>query len=165
MELNLVGLIINVPEFIWTIINFFLLMFLLKKFLYTPILKVLDERKAYVEAGLEEGRAAEKALIENDESLKAELTKSGAEAREMISAARSEAEKAKTQVVNAAHTEAANIHKSVQQRVEDEEAQARKAVDDDMPELVALLARRLLKSDEAEDNLQLIRCCIAAEKE
>lgn len=165
MELNLAGLIINVPEFIWTIINFFLLMFLLKKFLYTPILYVLDERKARIEAGLEEGRSAEKALEENDKNLKAELTRSGAEAREMISAARGAAEKAKTRVVSAAHAEAANIHKDVQQRVEDEEAEARKAVDDNMPELVKLLAKRLLHSDEASCEPELINSCIAAEKE
>lgn len=165
MELNLVGLIINVPEFIWTIINFFLLMFLLKKFLYTPILKVLDERKEVIDAGLEEGRKAEKALAENEENLKAELAQSGAEAREKISAARGLAEKAKSEVVNAAHAEALNIHKSVQQRVDDEENAARKSVEDSLPELVALLSKQLLHSDEAAENAELINSCVAAAKE
>ena len=32
---------INLSELIWTIINFFLLMFLLKRFLYTPILRFM----------------------------------------------------------------------------------------------------------------------------
>lgn len=165
MVLDIVGLLISVPEFIWTIINFFLLMFLLKKFLYEPILEVLDKRKANVEAGLEEGRAAEKALIENGEALKAELTKSGAEARERISAARGLAEKAKGEVVNAAHAEAVSIHKSVQQRVEDEEAAARKSVENELPELVALLSKQLLHSNEAAEAPELIKACVAAAKD
>lgn len=165
MVLDIVGLLICVPEFIWTIINFFLLMFLLKKFLYTPIMKVLDERKADIESGLEEGRAAEKALEASNENLKAELTQSGAEAREMINEAKSKADKAKSAVVGAAHAEAANIHKDVRARVADEETEARKAVEADMPELVALLAKQLLLSDEAAENPELIRNCVADAKE
>ncbi len=165
MVLDIVGLLISVPEFIWTIINFFLLMFLLKIFLYKPILKALDERQAKIEAGLEEGRAAEKALAENDRSLKAELAQSGAEAREKISAARGVAEKAKSEVVGAAHAEAANIHKDVCIRIENEEAQAKKSVEDSMPELVALLSQQLLHSNEAAENSELINSCVAAAKE
>lgn len=165
MVLDIVGLLISVPEFIWTIINFFLLMFLLKKFLYDPILKVMDERKAQIEADFEVGRTAEKALAENSENLKTELAKSGAEAREMISEARGVAEKAKGEVVNAAHAEAAGIHKDVRQRVAAEEVEARKTVEDSMPELVALLSQQLLHSEEASEDAELINNCINTAKE
>lgn len=87
MVLELVGLQICVPEFIWTVINFFLLMFLLKKFLYTPILSFMDERQARIDAGLEEGKKAEQALEENSRQLSAELTEKGQEARAVISEA------------------------------------------------------------------------------
>lgn len=165
MVLDIVGLEICVPEFIWTIINFFLLMFLLKKFLYTPILRVLDERKAKVEAGLEEGHKAEKALKENELVLKAELAESGAEARRKISDARGVAEKAKSEAIAAAHAEAAGIHDDVLCRVEADEVKARADVEDSMPELVAALTKRLLHSDDEAADAGLVEACIKAIKE
>ena len=39
---------INISELIWTIINFFLLYFLLKHFLYDPVVRFLDARQARV---------------------------------------------------------------------------------------------------------------------
>lgn len=72
--IDLVGLQISTAEFLWTIISFFLFMFLLKKFLYDPILKVMDEREARIQEGLEEGRNAKKALEESKTQLAAELS-------------------------------------------------------------------------------------------
>ena len=57
---------INVSELIWTILCFFVLLFVLKKLLLDPILKVMDARKATVEEGLEAGRQAKIARDEND---------------------------------------------------------------------------------------------------
>ena len=42
MILDIVGLQISVPEFILTIISFFLFMFLLNKFLFKPVLSFMD---------------------------------------------------------------------------------------------------------------------------
>ena len=159
MELNIVGLIISVPEFIWTIINFFLLMFLLKKFLYEPILKVMDERKAGIDASLAEGREAEKALEENKAKLDAELGKSGNAARELIGSAKSAADKEKSKVLAEAHNEAAGIHKEVRQRIENEEAEAVSDIEKNMPELVKLLTGALLQSEESADDA-LVQSCM-----
>ena len=69
MILDLAGLQISVPEFIWTIISFFLFMFLLNKFLFKPVMSFMDERKARIDAGLEEGKKANVALKENEARL------------------------------------------------------------------------------------------------
>ena len=73
MILDLAGLQISVPEFIWTIISFFLFMFLLNKFLFKPVMSFMDERKARIDAGLEEGKKANVALKENEARLGKEL--------------------------------------------------------------------------------------------
>lgn len=149
MVLNIVGLQISVPEFIWTIINFFLLMFLLKKFLYDPILKFMDKRQADIDAGIAEGKQAEIAMAENNEQLSAEIAQSGAKARELISEARGEAEKLKSETISEAHAKVADIHSEVRSRVSDEEASERAAIDESMPELVDVLTKRLLHSEDS----------------
>ena len=164
MVLDIVGLQISVPEFIWTIISFFLGMFLLNKFLFKPVMTLMDERKARIDAGLEEGKKARAALEENEARLAQELAEKGSEARSVISEARSEAEKAKSETLDAAHAEAEKLHKNVRERVKAEEADAVKELDGNMPELVALLSGRLL-GGEVSDEAALIENCIRETKE
>ena len=164
MVLDIVGLQISVPEFIWTIISFFLFMFLLNKFLFKPVMTLMDERKARIDAGLEEGKKARAALEENEARLAQELAEKGSEARSVISEARSEAEKAKSETLDAAHAEAEKLHKNVRERVKAEEEEAVKELDGNMPELVALLSGRLL-GGEVSDEAALIENCIRETKE
>ena len=164
MVLDIVGLQISVPEFIWTIISFFLFMFLLNKFLFKPVMTLMDERKARIDAGLEEGKKARAALEENEARLAQELAEKSGEARKVISEARSEAEKAKSETLDAAHAEAEKLHKNVRERVKAEEADAVKELDGNMPELVALLSGRLL-GGEVSDEAALIENCIRETKE
>lgn len=164
MVLDLVGLQISVPEFIWTIISFLLFMFLLNKFLFKPVISFMDERKARIDAGLEEGKKANAALKENEARLARELAEKGGEARNVISEARSEAEKAKSETLDAAHTEAEKLHKNVRERVKAEEDAAVKELDGSMPELVAILSGRLLGSDVSKDAA-LIEGCVNKAKE
>ena len=162
--LDIFGLEIGVADFLWTIVSFFLFMFLLKKVLYEPILKVMDARSERIKAGLEEGKNAQKALDESKAQLAAELSEKGGEARQLISDARTEAEKAKSEVLSTAHTEAEQLHKQVRERVSAEEAAAVSSVESDMPELVAILSNKLLHSDEVVTGDALIKDCIEASK-
>ena len=43
---------INISELIWTVINFFLLLFLLNRFLYKPVISFMEERQARIDAKL-----------------------------------------------------------------------------------------------------------------
>lgn len=165
MDLNIVGLIINVPEFIWTIINFFLLLFLLKKILYDPVLKHMDERSERIEGALREGREAETELGRSSAELAQELAESGRLAREQISEARSEAEKCRAETLEKAHLDAGAIQKGVREKISDEESDAKRRIEDDMPELVALLTNRLLGCEAAEADSSLVKDCIGANKE
>ena len=152
--LDLAGLQISTAEFLWTIISFFLFMFLLKKVLYEPILKVMDARAEHIKAGLEEGR----------NKLADELTEKNGEARQLVSDARTEAEKAKGEVLATAHAEAEQLHKQVREKVKAEEAEAVSSVESHMPELVAVLSNKLLHSDELDTGAALIKDCIEASK-
>ena len=81
---------INLSELIWTIINFFLLMFLLKRFLYTPILRFMAARQARVDAGLEAERSAQAQVQENDRRLADEKAASRGEAKRILNTPRQE---------------------------------------------------------------------------
>lgn len=150
MVLNIVGLEISVPEFIWTVINFFILLFLLKKFLYDPVLKFMDEREKRIAAGLNEGKEAERALSDSRERFRKELGDKSDEARTLIGEARSDAEKQKASVLHAAHAEAEELQKHIRERISNEEAATRAELGDELPELVELLSAKLLDGSADE---------------
>ena len=64
---------INISEMILTIISFFLLMFLLKKLLFDPVISFMEARQARIDAALDEARLADERLqqaeSENEQQL------------------------------------------------------------------------------------------------
>ena len=82
-----------VSELVWTVINFFLLFFLLKRFLFTPVIRFTEERKSRMDAKLAVEQDAKARASENDEKLAAEKEKAREEARCILSEAEESREK------------------------------------------------------------------------
>ena len=87
-----------------------------------------------------------------------------AQARAVVNAARSEAEKAKGETLDAAHEEAEKLRKDVHERVKTEEAAAENEVNGSIPELVALLSGRLTGTEVSEKD-GLINECVSKAQE
>ena len=77
-------LTINVSEVILTVINFFLLYFLLKRFLYEPLIKFMDERQSRIDAGENAKKQALDAVRDSEARMDAELLESREEAKRII---------------------------------------------------------------------------------
>lgn len=95
------GLGINLGYLIVQILAFVFLIMLLRGWLYTPIVKVLDERKARIAKGLEDARQASIARDNAD-----------AEAKTILEAARTEAAKIRSDATVQAEETAAGITKN-----------------------------------------------------
>ncbi len=139
---------LDLSEMIWTIINFLLLMFLLKIFLYTPLLKFMDAQKARIDEGIAEGEKAGQAKEENAKQLAENLQKSSIEARRILSESRAADERTKAVILNRANESAASMRSSANRRIAEEEEAARKDVGKSLPELVSVLTFHLLGEAE-----------------
>ena len=98
---------INVSEVIWTIICFFALLFVLKKFLFDPLIKFMDQRQAGIDAGLEKGREAQRKKEENAAALRESWKERSAEAKQLIAEGKAADEEERSRVLEAAHAQAA----------------------------------------------------------
>ena len=89
-----------------TIINLLIAYFILKHFLFKPIMKVLNDRRTYIANELDnaENRSKEAQKLFDEASLKIEASKS--EASTIVTEARVQADKQARTVINAAQTEA-----------------------------------------------------------
>ena len=136
---------INVSELIWTILCFFVLLFVLKKLLIDPLLKVMDARKATVEEGLEAGRQAKIARDENDEALQQAKKDAAQQANVLVQEAKSADEKARQDAVSEAKQSAAQSMKDRREQLKAEEQAVSAELEQELPALVETLASALLK--------------------
>ena len=92
--------------FIWTILTFVLLLAILAKFAWKPLLLMLDERQKSIEDSLLSAKKARKELEGINEESEAILTKARNDAQTIVSDAKSAAEKLKEDIVSKAKLEA-----------------------------------------------------------
>lgn len=135
---------INVSEVIWTVICFFALLFVLKKFLFDPLIKFMDERDARIEAGLAEGRKAKQQEAENTAALQESWKQRSDEAKQILAEGSSAAEKERAKAVAEAQSAAAQSEKEARVQIEAEREAVLAEVTDKMPGLVDELAQQLL---------------------
>ena len=135
---------INLSELIWTIINFFLLMFLLKRFLYTPILRFMAARQARVDAGLEAERSAQAQVQENDQRLADEKAASREEAKRILNTAGEAARQRREETLSQAREAAGKARQQAQAELTASCEDERDRLSQARPELAELLAQRLL---------------------
>lgn len=96
---------INLIQIVFQIVNFTILLFLLRKYLYRPILKVLEQRAKKIHEGLE---AAEKSIEEGEKLEKQKkkiLLEAEKSASEILEGARLRAKKFESQLSEKASEE------------------------------------------------------------
>lgn len=100
------------------IINFLILLFVLKKFLYKPILEVFEKRRKKIKKSLEDAAKMEKKVAELKEIEKREMHQIQLQAREIIREAKDEAEKTKQKIIKEAEKEAEELLSKTKQEIE-----------------------------------------------
>ena len=136
---------INISELVLTVLNFFLLFFVLDRLLFKPLIRFMDARQSRIDAGLEKERAAQKSVLEDkerNESLEAEARR---QAELRLQQTRAENQLRRQQLLAQLRQEDEERRKALKADVEhfEDEERAELAAEDD--ELAGLLAARLLK--------------------
>ena len=157
MTLAVFGLEICVPDLIWTIIDFFILFFLLRIFLFKPILNFMEKRQDNILTGFRLGRQADTALQEAEEEFRMELDRCGKEAVQIVSDARKQSLAERGGILQDAKLEAEEIRQQIDARILSEEEAIRSRTAGKIPEYVAILADRLLSfSDPGKGRQEIL---------
>src|SRR5664279_2428385 len=88
------------------LINFFVLFFVLKRYAYGPIVKMLDDRKDKIEKGIKDSEAATKKLAEMEQREKETLAAVREEAQKIMKIAEDTGKSIQASIVTTAHQEA-----------------------------------------------------------
>ena len=71
--------------FVWTIVTFLLLLLVLAKFAWNPLLKILKEREELIQSSLEDAEKAQQELSQLNSEGEAIVNKARAEAQKILS--------------------------------------------------------------------------------
>ena len=138
---------INISELIWTIINFFLLYFLLKRFLYKPICEHMDARQARIDAGLAKEREARETLEAEDARLEEEKQTARELARTLLQQTEERAAAEREESLRQAKLQAKENEQQALEQLQSQSRQEDTLLAEAEPALVELLARRLLREE------------------
>lgn len=125
--------------------NFAILVGALWYFLYTPVLKLLDEREAKLKKGVEdaENAAKERALAETEKS--EILASARKQAESLVEDASRHAELKGSDIVHEAEARVARMLEDAKLRAEEEKIRARKESEAEIAEAAILAAEKILR--------------------
>ena len=135
---------INISELVLTIISFFILLFLLNKFLFTPVSKFMAERQARLDASLEKEREASDEVAENEKRIEADKAAKRDEAKNILAGQRAEDGKKREEYVRRLAAENVGERQNAKARVDEMAKDARTRLDSEKDELAKTLAERLM---------------------
>jgi F-type H+-transporting ATPase subunit b len=143
------GSIIDVAPgvLIWTIITFIILVIILKKFTWKPILTALEQRANAIKESLEE---AEKAKDEAKKILDANqvnLSKAEEESKQIINQSRAFAEKLKEQILLESKDQAKKLLEEATAEIERKKASAFDELKNQVAEIAVKAAEKILKEE------------------
>ncbi|MBI1908009.1 F0F1 ATP synthase subunit B [Candidatus Uhrbacteria bacterium] len=135
---------LNGGMFVAQLVNFLLVLFVLWKFAYKPVLRMLEEREAKIAKSVADAEAVEARVREFEVEREALLAAARKEAQEIVTAAVAQSETRKEEMIDAAKREVERvIAKGKQQLIIDKESMLRE-VRKDMVDIAVKAAARIL---------------------
>ncbi len=135
---------ISLPGLIAQLVNFGILLLILRLFLFKPIMKVMDERKRKIEEGLQASQAAAHAAESSQEESRRALEQARAEGRELIGRAQETAARLSAELESQARREADAIVERARAEIDRERQQAVQALRAEFADLTVRAAERVV---------------------
>jgi len=134
-------------KLLFQIINFLLLLYLLNRFLFKPVLKLMDERESRIRKGLEDAEAAardrELALAERE----AALDEARKEAQAMIARATKIADDSRAEILAEAKAQAEKVTSRAREEITAEKERAMAELRATVADLALEAAGKLVRSE------------------
>jgi len=147
----------NVGNAIWTLAIFLLVVVVLGKFAWGPVLSLLKEREAFIHKSLSDAKRDREAADASLKGYAAKLQSAQAEAVAILEEARRDSERLRDELRQRARTEADTILKNAERQIEMQTTRAVQQIRQDAVDLSVTIASKLLQRNiSKEDNEKLI---------
>ncbi len=157
---------LDVRGLIFQIINFGILLLLLYRFAYKPLLRFLQERQQTIDESVRTAKQIERTRELVEEQQHTMLARARQEAEKIIDKSEQQAQAIREQAEVTGQTAAKHLEEQAQATIARETAEAKKQLKQEVLELVALASSRILmeKIDAAKDRALIEQSVRAAQQ-
>ncbi len=137
---------------LFTWINLLILVLLMKRFLYKPVKKMLEDRKKEVEQTYQEADEAKQNAVLMQQEYEEHLKNAKEEANELVRAATRKAQLRGEEIVAEAQAKSAGMIKRAEEQIENEKKQAVNEIKNEISDMALLAAEKIVSKelDKAE---------------
>lgn len=144
--------------FIWTIVTFLVLLTLLAKFAWRPLLNSLSAREETIRKSLADAEKARVELERLNKESEAIIRQARVEGEQIIGASRADAERLRGELREKARAEAEGILRNAERQIQLETARALQQIRSEAADLSVAIASKLIQKNlTREDNEKLIQ--------
>lgn len=126
-------------------LNFAILLAVLWRFLYTPVLKMIDERRTKIAEGVEKAEAADRKLADADLEGKTLVAGANKEAEGLVAAGRARASQESTEILKRTQEKADQLLAEANMRADEAKRLALAAGEKEIARAAMLAAEKILK--------------------
>ena len=143
--------------FVWTILTFLVLLGVLAKFAWKPLLKMLKDREDLIRSSLEDAEKAQTELANLNAEREEIINKARSEAQSILSEGKVAASKLKDETLKAAKDQAKSILTDAEKQIRIEKHKVIEEIKSEVVDLSLSVATKLIKKNiSREDNQTLI---------
>ena len=147
----------NLGNALWTLVIFAIVVFVLGKFAWGPILALLQQREAFIHRSLSDAKRDRDEAEARLKDYAAKLQSAQAEAMTIVDQARRDAERLREELRQRAKTEADTLVANAQRQIQLETTRALQQIRHEAVDLSVAIASKLLQRNiSKEDNERLI---------
>jgi len=143
---------VNPGLIFWTVITFIILLFVLKKVAWKPILSALNEREAAIKESLEKAEKAKEEAQKILQENQASLLKAEEESKKIIEQSRQYADKLKEQMLQESREQAQKIIDDASAQIEEKKEAAFNELKTRVAEIAINAAEKILKENLNQDS-------------
>ncbi len=143
--------------FVWTILTFLLLLTVLAKFAWKPLLNILKEREDFIKSSLNDAEKAQQELARLNAEGEAIINKARGEAQSILAQGKAAATKLKDETLNDAKEKANMVIADAEKQIQVQKEKAIAEIKGEVVNLSLSVAEKLIKKNlSADDNKALI---------
>ena len=135
---------INYHDLFWAIVNFVVLLAILYKFLYGPMLKMMEDRQNGIKNNISQAEEIRNEAEALRAQLSADMTNARKEAQDIINSAGKIAQEMKNEIIDQARSSALKITEKAQEEIQREKEEALSDIRNEVANLVILAAGKVL---------------------
>lgn len=139
-------------------VNFLLLLFILKKVLYKPILNFLENRRKKIEEGLEKAERFETEWQKIKDIEKEKMSEVEKKAVQVMEKARLDAEKREKEIMEIAHEKSGKIIEEAKKEISQEKEKVLEELKKETADFIVFATEKILKrAVRSEDEKEIIK--------